>query len=111
MLIYISGPYSEGHGRSIDDNIAAARKVAVELWEDGHTVICPHLNTAHFEIDCKLAWKDYLDGDLEIIDACQAVVFLPNWEQSTGACMEYGYARRNHNDIYIWPDKPKPERR
>lgn len=105
-LLYISGPYSAGHGRSVEDNIIAARKVAVELWEDGHAVICPHLNTAHFEDDCKATYDDYICGDLLIVEHCDAIIMLPTWEQSRGAIAEHQLAVDIEIPIYYWPDKP-----
>jgi hypothetical protein len=69
MLLYVAGKYTG----DVDANIAAARKVAVELWERGHAVICPHLNTAHMEQDCKVDYDAYLLGDFNMISRCDAI--------------------------------------
>ena len=111
MLVYVSGPYSPGHGRSTEDNIIAARKVAIALWEDGHAVICPHLNTAHFEDDCKATYDDYISGDLEMVRRCDGIVMISNWDQSKGAHLEHLEAAFTKKKIYYWPDKPSPELR
>jgi hypothetical protein len=39
-LVYIAGPYSNG-GNSREENVALARRVAVEYWKKGYAVICP----------------------------------------------------------------------
>ena len=97
-VVYISGPYSNGGG-SIDENILRARKVAIRYWEMGYTVICPHLNTAHFENDCKLKWEDYIEGDFELIRRSDIVVMLPGWLNSSGATEEHNEARRLNKTI------------
>ena len=98
MVLYLAGPYRG----DIDANITAARKVAIELWERGYTVICPHLNTAHFEVDCNLPESEYIRRDLEILSRCDAIVMLPGWEKSEGACAELDYALIDRDDILVY---------
>jgi hypothetical protein len=62
MLIYIAGPYRG----DVTTNIANARRVAVELWEKGYNVICPHLNTSSMELDCKMPDARYLGYTLTL---------------------------------------------
>jgi uncharacterized UPF0146 family protein len=102
MIVYTAGKYSG----NVDENIANARKVAIELWEMGHAVICPHLNSAHMELDCKATWEDYLNGDLEIISRMDAIVMLEGWEDSKGAKMELDFARKLNIPVYFAPDYP-----
>ena len=97
-ILYISGPYSAGHGRSVTDNIAVARAHAVAAVRNGWFPFTPHLNTAHFEVDCpEVPNEDWIDGDLAILDrldpATDAMLLLPNWEQSEGATLEVGWAK------------------
>jgi hypothetical protein len=102
MIIYISGKYSG----DIDNNIALARRVAIEVWERGHVALCPHLNTANFEKDCKLEYDDYIKGDLLLIEGCQAILMLPGWEESQGAQIELEYAEKLGLPVYYYPDIP-----
>lgn len=94
MIIYIAGKYS-GTPEEIEENICAARRAAIEVWEAGYVAICPHLNTAHFEQDCKCSYEQYLIGDLQILARCDAAMFLPGWEESSGARQEHDYCLRN----------------
>jgi len=105
VILYLAGPYSG----DIDANIQAARKIAIELWEAGYTVFCPHLNTAHFEIDCKCTYLEYLNGDMEILRRCDALVLMPTWESSKGAQTEKMLAEIHGISIYYYPDYPKLE--
>jgi hypothetical protein len=90
VIAYLSGKYTG----DVDANIAKAREAAIELWERGYTVVCPHLNTAHFEQDCKIPYERYIEGDLEILSRCDLIVMLPNYEESKGAIGELEFARQ-----------------
>ena len=94
IIIYLSGPYTG----DINNNILRARKVAIQLWEKGFTVICPHLNTQNFEVDCKIKYEDYVVGDCEIVKRCDIIFMLPEWEDSVGAKEE-----RNTAHLYYKP--------
>ncbi len=87
-LVYISGPYTG----DIDQNILNARAMATNLWEMGFAVICPHLNTAHFEQDCSATYEDYLEGDLRMVEGCDAMLMLEGWEDSKGSVKERQHA-------------------
>ena len=102
MLVYTAGKYRGDVDKNIDD----ARKVAIDLWEMGYVVICPHLNTDHFENDCKVIDDVYLKGDLEIILRCDAMVMIPGWRDSSDACAEYDFALRHDIPIYEYPILP-----
>lgn len=101
--LYIAGKYRG----DIDANIAVARKVAIELWEAGHAALCPHLNTAHFEVGCNIPEEQYIEGDLLWLACADAIVMLPDWERSDGAYTEWRFARDHGIPRYYWPDYPE----
>lgn len=89
IIIYISGAYmGKDEGKSIDENIRIARKMAITLWELGYTVICPHLNTQNFERDCKCNYDDYIEGDISLVKKSDGIMMLDNWKESNGASIE-----------------------
>ena len=102
-VVYISGKYSG----DIDTNIQKAREIAIKLWESGYAVICPHLNSSHMELDCKASYEQFLAGDVEILRRCDAIIMLPEWEQSKGAWIEWKDARARKIPIYLYPDLPE----
>jgi hypothetical protein len=102
MLIYLAGKYSG----DIAENIQRAREVAIELWQKGYAVICPHLNTANFEEDCKCAYDDYIKGDLQIVSRVDAVVLLPGWQDSNGAKLEAVHAKQHGIPVTEYPALP-----
>ena len=105
MRIYIAGPYRG----DIFTNIFNAREVSKRLWEYGHAPLCPHLNTAFFERDCKIDDDDYIRGDLKWLVVSDAAVFLPGWENSAGATAEHNFATTQKIPIFYWPDYPPAE--
>ena len=89
-VVYIAGPYTG----NIDRNIQQAREIAIKLWQMGHTALCPHLNTAHFEVDCTSGYDDYIRGDLDQLSRCDAIVMTKDWLASKGAVGERVYAEK-----------------
>lgn len=97
VLIYIAGRYSG----NIQENIRKARQAAIRLWELGYTVFCPHLNTIHFENDCKCNYEDYVKGDLVILERSDALLMIEGWEDSKGAIREYEFAQAQNLPIFL----------
>ena len=121
MIVYVAGPYrpkgvsaenfanpklQAKYRPMIEANIEAAKKVAVELWNLGFTAICPHANTAHFELLTDLEPERYIEGDLELIAMARAIVMLPGWEESSGSRTEHTHAESLGIPIYIYPELP-----
>jgi len=91
IIVYISGKYSG----DIEANLKLARTTAIQVWEAGFTCLAPHLNTIHFEIDSKCKYEDYLAGDLQLLQRCDCILMLNNWESSNGAKTEKEFAELN----------------
>lgn len=89
-LVYLAMPYRAASPDGILENIMEARKVAKRLWQLGYYVICPHTNT--FLMDGVVPDRIFLDGDLEIISRCDAVILGPGWKNSEGARSECSFA-------------------
>lgn len=100
-LLYIAGPYSSGSKDGVLRNIRTAEVVALCLWQHGYPTICPHKNTAGFE---GLApYHMFIEGDLKIVERCDAVVMLAGWEESPGATVEHDHAIKEGKQVYYWP--------
>ena len=107
-IAYIAGPYSKNsNGKSVGDNIFAARQIAVELWNAGIVAICPHMNTAGFESLTSLENKDFVDGDLLLVERCDLVVLTPDWHTSKGAIREVARAIEKGIPFYVYPRYPE----
>lgn len=103
MILYIAGPYRG----DVDANIQAAREAAISVWEAGHFALCPHLNTAHFELDCRVNDETYIERDLDVLVRCDGIIMLPGWEESAGAETEHEEALRQEMPVWYWPEIPE----
>ena len=101
--IYVAGRYRADTHEGIAQNIRDARKVAIYVWERGDVALCPHLNTAHFEMDCNVPEETYLEGDLLLLEMCSGLITVPGWERSVGARKEVEYAQARNMTIEHFP--------
>lgn len=113
MLIYLAGPIRPKDGKTMEENVAYAKSVALELWKMGYAVICPHANT---DLPISLADKEceeniWLNGDKEMLLKCDALVLLPNYRGSKGTEGECEFALANGIPIYKYPDDLPDKRR
>lgn len=90
IVVYIAGPFRADTHWGIAKNVRKAEEAALEVWKAGFTAICPHLNTAHFQGE--LPDEEWLEGDLEIILRCDAVLLIPGWTASKGSVGEWDHA-------------------
>jgi nucleoside 2-deoxyribosyltransferase len=89
-VIYVAGKFRGPSHWHIHENIRAAERVALEVWRLGAAALCPHANTAHFQD----AAPDHvwLDGDLALLERCDALLTVDNWTDSKGAQAEVAHA-------------------
>lgn len=84
LRIYISGPMS-GKKDFLNDFLQATQTIR----SAGHIPVNPAaLETVYPDADR----EEYLKFDLTLLAACDAVYFMPGWQESRGANREYGYA-------------------
>jgi len=108
MIVYLAGPIRPKGNQTMRGNVNAAKAIALELWRAGYAVICPHANS---DLPIELADKEcepsiWLNGDLEIVARCDAVIVLPGWETSAGAKGEIQFAEERKIPVYYYPDRP-----
>ncbi len=89
MFVYIAGPYTATTYAEVDTNIVTARKWAAALATHNIPFVCPHLNSAHFEvITPKVTQEQWLRMYLEILKCAAAILLLPGWRKSSGTMAE-----------------------
>ena len=97
-LIYIAGPYTPTEESSVEQNIAAARKVAEQVASPKIFPIVPHnTGTAIEHIGDYQFW---INGTIELMHRCDAVLAMPTWERSRGATDEVRDADRVHLPVF-----------
>jgi hypothetical protein len=91
-VVYIAGPFRGSDSYAEYKNIRVAEALSWRLWKKlsawrpGCAVLCPHLNTAHFQ--SSLPDNVWLEGDLTMLARCDAVVLTRGWKRSAGAGIE-----------------------
>lgn len=100
-VIYIAGPFRAENSWKIENNIRIAETFAYKIWSMGAAVICPHANTRFFH--GSLPDNVWLDGDMAILNKCDAIVMLPFWFESQGAKKELEFAKSINIPIFYIP--------
>jgi indole-3-glycerol phosphate synthase len=102
-LVYVAGPFRAASAWGIEENIRRAERLALEVWRMGAACICPHTNTRHFQgaADDRV----WLDGDLEILRRCDAMILVPDWQRSSGARAEVAEADKIGMPVFYGTDE------
>lgn len=94
-VIYIAGPFravNKATGKSdawgVQQNIMRAMELSLEVWKRGAVGLCPHANTMFFSDAHGCEDKVWLDGDIELLRRCDAVLLTTDYERSSGARAE-----------------------
>lgn len=98
-VIYIAGPFRGANAWEVEQNIRRAEVLAFEVAKLGAMPLCPHTNTRCF--DGTLTPEFWIDGTMELMRRCDAVLFTDEWERSVGARGEYLEAQRLGIPCYI----------
>lgn len=91
ILVYLSGPITAGHGRTVAENIDRAATIYLGLIQAGVPCLCPHLS-AYNPAAFLVPYDRWLELDYVYIDKCTHMLMLPHWEESKGALLEQAYA-------------------
>lgn len=85
-VIAIAGPYRAPSEWEVTANIRRAEAVALAVWKLGAAALCPHKNTAYF--GGAAPDEVWLEGALEMLRRCDAVLAVEGWQKSEGATLE-----------------------
>lgn len=90
-LVYLAGPITASHGRTVEGNIANALDWYWTCIRSGIPAFCAHLS-ASFPTAYSINYPIWIEYDFAMIRRCTHVLMLPHWEQSSGAVQEKEYA-------------------
>jgi hypothetical protein len=96
--IYIAGPYRDATVSGIRQNIANAESLAIEVWKLNAVALCPHKNSAY--LDGVVPDRVFLDGGIELLRLCDAVVTVGGWQKSQGSRDEIAYAESHKIPVF-----------
>lgn len=98
-VIYIAGPFRAATAWRIAENIRDAERFGKVVAELGAMPLIPHANTAHFH--GLFTERFWLDGTMELLRRCDAVVLIPGWGHSQGARAERKEAERLGIPVFL----------
>lgn len=103
-MVYIAGPYRAPTTWQITQNIQRAQEVGAQVLQvKGLYPVIPHMNTHH--MDGIADDQHVLDGTMEMLRRCDAVILVGGWESSSGTIGEIREAQRLGLPIlYAWGD-------
>lgn len=100
MKIYIAGKIS---GLEWSEVVAKFKATADALRETGHIALCP---VEMFPENAVWDWAEYMLTDLRLIwNHADAVLMLPDWQDSKGARLEHHAAEAGDKHIYYGLDE------
>lgn len=91
-IVYIAGKFRGPNTWEVHKNVQEALKVGFDVANFGAMPLIPHSNTHEF--DGTLHDQFWLQGTLELLHRCDAVMTVLNWVNSTGARAEVTEATR-----------------
>jgi len=100
IFVYISGPITSRHGYLVEESVAEALKVFLQLTSEGILSFCPHLTAAFPSAHAKVSYNTWMDYDLAMIDHCTHILMLPRWRESDGAIKELNYGAFHKKEIH-----------
>lgn len=101
MKIYVAGKISE---LNREDVVIKFEKARADIKALGHSVFVPTVLPNYADVP----HEDYLHICYAMIDICDAVYMLPDWQTSKGARMELQYAADHRKEIF-YEDKSTQE--
>ena len=101
-LCYIAGPYRAGTINAVRENIRAAERAAIAAVRLGFYPVSPHACTAFF--DGLAPDKLWLEGGLELLRRCDAIMLCPGFRDSEGTMAEQAEARAQNKPAYLHHD-------
>jgi hypothetical protein len=105
-VVYIAGPFrcpslacpGQQDHFGIHQNVTRAMALALEVWRLGAVALCPHGNT--FCLQHSAPDSVWLEGDMELMRRCDAVLMVPGWSDSRGAIAERLHARERGMPVF-----------
>lgn len=91
-LVYVAGPFFAENAWEIEQNIRRAEALGLDVARCGAMPVIPHTNNRfYFGTLPETFWKPAV---MELMRRCDAVIFTPDYERSSGAREERVEAAR-----------------
>jgi len=97
-VVYIAGPFRGPTPWDVECNIRDAEGLALAVAQAGAMPLCPHTMMRYFDKQCTDGF--WLEGALELLRRCDAVLFAELWEESKGSVGEHEEAVRRGMPVF-----------
>ena len=84
--VYVAGPYSTECVTTKHQNIQRAWRYSAMVAECGAMPYSPITNTSWLDKYGTVEW--WYEATAEMLDVCDAILLMPGWTESNGACGE-----------------------
>ncbi len=97
-VVYIAGPFRGPTAWDVACNVNRAEELAFAVAKAGAMPLCPHANTRNF--NGTLTDEFWIEGTLELLRRCDAIILVRGWENSSGTRGEIAEAGRLNLPIF-----------
>jgi hypothetical protein len=106
MIVYLSIPTITKNKKIVENNV---NQIILELWEKNFTVVsqCANSDLQEILLNKEEESLRFLNGNLDIIARCDAIMVLPNWEESIITKHEIEFAKERNIPISYYPEFPE----
>jgi nucleoside 2-deoxyribosyltransferase len=98
-VVYIAGPFRAASAWGIEQNVRHAEELAFDVAHMGAMPLCPHTNSRFFH--GLLTDEFWIEGTLELLRRCDAVLVVPAYEGSRGTASEIQEAKRLGKPVFF----------
>lgn len=107
MRVYLSGLLTDGGRRTLVDSARALfDRAEAFLMDQGHIVTSPPAVIGMRDPHLTGAWSDHMKILLPLLCEAHALVLLPGWKDSEGACLEEYVAEKLRMEIFNYYEDP-----
>lgn len=99
-LIYVAGPFSGPTRHDVQANIRRAELLGLEVARLGACPWIPHANTQLPAFEHVQPYEFWIRATLEQLRRCDAAIFLPDWQRSSGARGEHEDALKRGQPVF-----------
>lgn len=103
-LIFIAGPYRAPTNWQMSKNVQNAREYGALVAQAGSYPVIPIVNTAF--MDGMIENDPWISGIMRLLQRSDGVLFIPGWQESEGAKIEYRECLDSDIPLYLAPELP-----
>jgi nucleoside 2-deoxyribosyltransferase len=101
-IIYTAGAFRAPTPWEVEQNVRVAEREALRVAQLGAMPVCPHSMLRHFDQARGVSDDHWLQGTLELMRRCDAVLVVGEYFRSEGTRAEIVEAERLGLPVFFW---------